>query len=102
MHIDETTGVECPNCQVGRLHGTLRPYVEMFHGSLLTVPKAICYCCDSCNFYEYDDSIVEVINYMIVGASLTLPTDDATDTAWPRQGNGADVERLQTRRSKRS
>lgn len=71
MKFDNTVLDECPRCQMGRLRWVQRPYVELVCGRLLTVPDAISHCCDACDYYEYDEALLLLVNQMVERAIVT-------------------------------
>lgn len=58
----------CPNCGVGKIKSGSKPYLKLFHGQLFTMPDATIWNCDVCPYYEFDDTVFDIINHMIDGA----------------------------------
>lgn len=59
----------CEVCEVGRVYITQKPYITLHQGKFFTVPDATCYACDVCGHIEYDESIHDIIDNMIFGAT---------------------------------
>jgi len=63
---------DCPQCHLGRLRVTQKPFLRLYRGYLFTIPDALCYQCDVCDYYSFDYSTHEVIANMVFAASVSL------------------------------
>lgn len=70
---DELIDDECPRCSYGRIQVKAKPFLKFHHKHLFTIPDAVCYQCDSCGYYEFDDSNYDIINEMLDGAISPAP-----------------------------
>lgn len=59
----------CPRCMVGRTRISSKPFLKLYRRHLFTIPDALCYECDVCGYYEFDDTNFEIISDMIFAAS---------------------------------
>lgn len=49
----------CPRCFVGRLQKGEATFLTVYEGQLVTVPGAVAFTCDICDYREFDDPMVE-------------------------------------------
>lgn len=91
---DEIESELCPRCRVGRLQLGGKPFLRLFRGHLFTIPDALCYECDVCAYYEFDETSFEIISDMMFGATLPeyddsktqpLPPPSAEDATQPKR-----------------
>jgi hypothetical protein len=61
----------CPRCFVGRLQKGQAAFIAVYEGQLVTVPGAVAFTCDICNYREFDDPVVEWVAE-IVGLEPTI------------------------------
>lgn len=66
----------CPNCGVGHTKLCHKPYLRLFLGQLFTIPNALCYQCDMCNYCEFDESALDIVSDMIFSARRTRENND--------------------------
>lgn len=79
----------CPNCSIGRIRKGSRPYLRLFQGQLFTIPDALIWQCDMCNYYEFDDTTGEIVNQMIFGATFDSFYADTNPPVPPVQDDEA-------------
>lgn len=80
MHENESNDTTCPHCQIGRITQSQRPYLEMVNGHLFTIPKAICFTCDVCDFTEFDRASVELVNSLVFNLTSSTHDDSGIDS----------------------
>jgi len=73
----------CPQCQIGRVRMVSKPYLKLFQGQLFTVPDALYYRCDACDFQQVDDSIYNIISDMVFAARIHTPADEKSPSVPP-------------------
>ena len=78
----------CPNCGLGYLKTTSKPYLRLFLKKLFTIPNARCYECDICRYCEFDEANFDMISDMMLGARV-YDNDDKTRpiTTFPDDSN---------------
>lgn len=54
----------CPRCFVGRLQKGQATFITVLDGKLVTIPGALAYTCDICDYREFDDPVVEWVAEM--------------------------------------
>lgn len=72
------------------MHMRRQPYLELYRGHLFTIPDALCYECDVCEYVEFDDALIEIMGDMVFGISLPFDNDPivpqrATDEDMPKK-----------------
>ncbi len=55
----------CPHCQIGHLHLRLVTYVQIYNGTLVSVPNTPAWACDFCHTIEYDDESLTRIEALV-------------------------------------
>lgn len=58
---DET----CPSCGVGQLKPTKTVYVQIYAGTLVSVPNVPAWVCDVCRLTLFDSPAIERIEFLI-------------------------------------
>lgn len=66
----------CPECVTGRVIKTTKPYLKLFQGQLFTVPDALYYCCDLCEYQVVDNSTFNIVSHMMFSARVRASTDE--------------------------
>ena len=87
---DEFSEMACPNCQIGRISKSQRPYLEMYKGHLFTIPQATCYTCDVCNLIEFDKMTIDMVTNIV--AKVMPPAQSSSNNLTPTQVSSADDE----------
>lgn len=79
---------QCPECGLGVLKETVRPYVQHYRHQLFTIPHASCYQCDFCNYTVHHQIVLEMMDAMIgrmaakiAEAYTDSPNDEHSSTA---------------------
>lgn len=62
---DVTYSAFCPDCGIGSIKIRKRPFLKLYYGQLFTIPNALCYVCDVCNYTEFDNMSFDLISDMI-------------------------------------
>ena len=80
---NEFSDMTCPNCQIGRISKSQRPYLEIYKGHLVTIPNASCYMCDVCGLVEFDKMTIDTVNNIVLKVMLPQQSDldDAPSTS---------------------
>jgi YgiT-type zinc finger domain-containing protein len=80
----------CPVCQVGHLKATQTTYVQVYDGTLVSVPNVLTWKCDVCGSSQYDPGTIRRLEVMIGEAgpppnhhSTPAPTVDEKPEARP-------------------
>jgi len=86
---------ECPRCRIGRIQVVAKPFLRLYHKQLFTIPDAVCYECDSCGYYEFDETNYDIIADMLDGLiknddvpivrNTPTVTDISSDDDLPKQ-----------------
>jgi hypothetical protein len=81
---DEILDDYCPRCRIGRIQLRTKPFLSLFHKHLFTIPDAVCYICDICDYYEFDVSNYEIISDMLDAAKPVRHDTIRTQALLPR------------------
>jgi hypothetical protein len=77
---DEIIDDECPSCMIGRIRGVMKPFVRLYHNHLFCIPDALCWECDLCGYYEFDETNYDLIHDMLDGANYQMPNVKESQT----------------------
>ena len=75
---------ECPRCMVGRIRVTSKPFLKLFNKQLFTIPNAVCYECDVCGDYEFDDASYDIIDKMLDNLNASQCLHRVTSENFPK------------------
>lgn len=78
MDNDTQEQEECPQCHVGHIQISYKPFLRLYQGHLFTIPYALCYQCDICDYYEFDEKTFTLISDMVLGATGQAGDDGKT------------------------
>jgi hypothetical protein len=67
---DEILEDQCPRCMIGRIQVSSRPFLRLYRKRLFIIPDGLCYECDICGYYEFEETNYDIINQMLDGATL--------------------------------
>jgi hypothetical protein len=72
---------KCPRCWIGDLQPIDASYTHLVAGKLFCMPQAPAWRCDICNFQQWDEHFLRVMDVTFNGLSSSSIVESLTETS---------------------